>query len=191
VTFRKRGRPREDRVARRLEIFEFVAPSLAQLGHRISMREAARAAHVSVGTLYSYFGSKRDLLLYGLNQEPVALICRRFELEHGQLRTTDPRRYREALLDFMMTNIVAMRASVDTAIRLGPKETRERIDRVIHQPIPEFVRLIADAMPEDRGRSVAAERLLRRVIAGVLLERDVSAEALREQLHDILEPPAR
>jgi len=191
MTFRKRGRPREDRVARRLEIFEFVAPSLAELGHRISMRQAAQAAHVSVGTLYAYFGSKRELLLYGLNQEPVAFICRRFEVEHGGLRTTDPGRYREALLDFMITNIVAMRASVDTAIRMGPKETHERIDRVIHRPIPEFVALVANAMPEQRGRSAAAERLLRRVIAGALLERRISAEALRGQLRDILEPPAR
>jgi len=149
------------------------------------MREAARAAHVSIGTLYYYFDSKRDLLLYGLNQEAVPVLCRQFQAEHGELRSTDPRQFRTALLDFLVTTLTTMRASVDSAIRLGPMVAKERLDRVMHQPMPEFVALIDAAIPG--GHSSSVEPLLRRVIAAALMERDFSANTLRSQLQEILD----
>jgi len=191
MTFRKPGRPREDRVARRLEIFELVAPSLERLGPRIAMRDAARAAHVSVGTLYTYFGSKRELLLYGLNQEPVDLICRRFEAEHADLAMVNPPRYRSLVLDLMTRNILAMRSSVDSAMLLGPDVARSGIDGVIHRPIPAFVAIIRRALPEaERSRAEAIEQTLRHVVAAALVERDVSVSGLRIQLRDVLFGPA-
>ena len=100
-------------------------------------------------------------------------------------------RYREALLDLMISNLVAMRASVDSAIRLGPHETRVRIDRVIHRPLPEFMALIGNSLPDrDRVRSRSTDRLLRRVIAAALLEHEFSPVALRAQLREILDDTA-
>lgn len=170
---------------RRLEILTFVAPLLEHLGPRLTMREAARAAHVSIGTLYYYFPSKRELLLYGLNQEAVPYLCRRFAIEHAQLRAADPAGFRAAFVEFVVETLAVMRASVDSAMRLGPAITRDRIDRVIHAPLPDFMELIRQAMP-DANRSESVEPLVRRLIAAALLERELSPDLLRRQLEVIL-----
>src|SRR5690349_12680270 len=73
---RKVGRPAEDQLARRREIYEAVAPLLMTFGARqLSMRQAARAACISVGGLYHYFPSKRDLVLHGLSWEARDRLC--------------------------------------------------------------------------------------------------------------------
>lgn len=61
---------RERRIAaRRAQILEAAATVFSEKGYqRATTREIADAADVSEGTLYNYFGSKRDLLL-GLSQE--------------------------------------------------------------------------------------------------------------------------
>lgn len=61
---------RERRIAaRKAQILEAAAAVFSEKGYeRATTREIADAADVSEGTLYNYFGSKRDLLL-GLSQE--------------------------------------------------------------------------------------------------------------------------
>jgi AcrR family transcriptional regulator len=50
MAFGKPGRPPEDRLARQREIYEAVVPLIYRDGaRRLSIREAARAAHMSVG----------------------------------------------------------------------------------------------------------------------------------------------
>src|SRR5215472_15247345 len=76
VAFRKVGRPPEDRLCRQREIYLAVVPLLRCSGVRgLSMRAAARAAYVSVGALYYYFPTKRDLVLHGLQPEAIARYC--------------------------------------------------------------------------------------------------------------------
>jgi AcrR family transcriptional regulator len=186
ASFKKVGRPREDRTARRLEIFLAVAPLLASVGHRLTMEQAARAAHVSVGTLYTYFDSKQSLLQYGLNPEPATLLCERFMLEFGGLEHSDPARYRRQLLAFLIETLSVMRASVDTTIRVGPAVARERAQDVMRQPIPQFVTLVRRGLPVSRrGRSAVYEQLVRRVMVAALLEPEFDATALHEQLQAI------
>lgn len=185
--FRKPGRPREDRVARRLEIFVAVAPALASKGHRLTMRQAARLAHVSVGTLYSYFDTKRALLLYGLDPEPAALLCSQFASDFEELRISDPEAFRGQLVTFLVGTLAVMRASVDCAIHYGPSIARSMIDRVISEPIPGFVALIQSSVPEHRRRrSAAIERRLRRTMVAALMEPDLDEEAFRDQLRVVL-----
>src|SRR5919202_6385305 len=70
MAFGKPGRPPEDRLARPREIYEAVIPLIYRDGaRRLSMRSAARAAHMSVGGLYHYFPAKRDLVLHGLRED--------------------------------------------------------------------------------------------------------------------------
>src|SRR5215218_11328364 len=60
----KPGRPPEDRLRRQHEIFLAVVPLIERYGaKRLTMRQAARAAHLSLGGLYHYVPTKRDLVL--------------------------------------------------------------------------------------------------------------------------------
>ncbi|HVS50553.1 MAG TPA: helix-turn-helix domain-containing protein, partial [Candidatus Dormibacteraeota bacterium] len=63
--FRKPGRPPEDRLQRRREIWAAVGPLIERRGARnLSMRQAAAAVFVSLGGLYFYFPNKRALVLF-------------------------------------------------------------------------------------------------------------------------------
>jgi len=165
---------------------------MAARGARLTVREAASTANVSVGTIYHYFGTKRALLLYGLDPEPAALLCQRFEAYHARYRTSDPRRYREALLGFLVTTLTTMRASVDSAIALGPDVVRTRIDRVVHEPIPAFVALIRHGLPSsDQASTESVERVVRSVLATGLLEPELDVPGLRRELEHIIGGPGR
>ncbi len=184
--FRKPGRPRENVVERRLDIYERVAPLLAERGMRgLSMEQAARAAHVSVGTLYRYFPSKDSLVLYGINPEPADLLCTRFARSLAQVE--DRRAIRAALAAFIVQTVQLMRPSVDAAIRLGPDVVRGRLDHVARQPLETFPALLARAMPVDDGRTLEhVESVIRRTIVSTLMEREPESEELREAFEAVL-----
>ena len=77
MSFGKPGRPREDRLLRQREIFGAVAPLVLERGaRRVTMRDAARAAYLSVGALYHYFPTKRDLYVAGLREIADELVER-------------------------------------------------------------------------------------------------------------------
>ena len=96
------GRPPEDRLRRQHEIFLAVAPLIERYGaRRLTMRQAARAAHLSLGGLYHYFHTKRDLVLHGLRPEALDRVCAEFSAQYGRMRRTDPLRYLEADVDYM------------------------------------------------------------------------------------------
>jgi DNA-binding transcriptional regulator YbjK len=87
----KPGRPPEDRLKRQHEIYLAVAPLIERHGaKRLTMRQAARAAHLSLGGLYHYFPTKRDLVLHALKPEAVARVCAEFHGRHADLARTDP-----------------------------------------------------------------------------------------------------
>ena len=74
-----RGRPAEDHLQRQREIYEAAGPLILARGRaHLSMQQIARAAHASVGSLYYYFPSKRDLVLCGLRTEVLAHRCAAF-----------------------------------------------------------------------------------------------------------------
>ena len=92
--FGKPGRPPEDAFLRRREIYMAVAPLIESGGtKRLTMRQAARAAHMSLGGLYHYFPSKRDLVLFGISPEMLGRSCADFHERLGHLAETDPARF--------------------------------------------------------------------------------------------------
>ena len=79
MAFGKVGRPPEDKFARQLEIFRAVAPLVLEYGaRRLSMEQAASAACLSVGGLYHYFPTKRELLLFTLQPDTLNRRCQAF-----------------------------------------------------------------------------------------------------------------
>ena len=185
-TFNKPGRPRENVVERRLDIYERVAPLLAERGIRgLSMEQAARAAHVSVGTIYRYFPNKRSLVLYGLNPEPADLLCVRFTQSTAQLENRPA--MRAALAAFIVQTVQLMRPSVDAAIRLGPEVVLSRLGHVAKQPLDTFPALLAMGMPVDDGRTPKhVEHLVRRTIVSALMEKESEPEELSGTFEGIL-----
>src|SRR3954466_12428039 len=96
MTFGKVGRPPEDRFARKLEIFQAVSPLLLSVGaHRLSMQQAAKAACLSVGGLYHYFPTKRDLVLYTLQPDVLDRRCMDFHNQYRDVAQRHPHRYFE------------------------------------------------------------------------------------------------
>lgn len=185
-SFNKPGRPRENVVERRLDIYERVAPLLAEKGMRgLSMEQAARAAHVSVGTLYRYFPNKRSLVLYGLNPEPADLLCARFTQSSAQLE--DRYAMRAALASFIVQTVQLMRPSVEAAIRLGPEVARSRLDYVARQPLEIFPALLALGMSVDDGRTPEhVERVVRRIIVSTLMEKESESDELQGTFEAVL-----
>src|SRR5579859_288942 len=89
-----RGRPADDRVKRQREIYEVAGPLILARGpRRLPMQDIARAAHMSVGSLYYYFPNKQDLVLCGLRTGVLAHRCRAFHRAADHLRGSDPRAY--------------------------------------------------------------------------------------------------
>lgn len=185
-TFKKPGRPRENVVERRLDIYERVAPLLAEKGMKnLSMEEAARAAHVSVGTIYYYFPNKRSLVLYGVNPEPADLLCERFMQTATQLE--DQAAIRSALAAYIVRIVQLMRPSVDAAMNLGPEVARTQLGEVTWQPLEAFPRLVAMGMPFDDERDPEhVERVVRRTIVSALVDADFGSEELRGTFEDLL-----
>ncbi len=185
-TFSKPGRPPEDMVERRLDIYERVAPLLTERGMSgLSMEQAARAAHVSVGTLYRYFPNKRSLVLYGINPEPADLLCSRFTRKLTRIEDRDATR--TAVAAFIVGTVQLMRPSVDAAIRLGPDVVRGQLDQVARQPLATFPALLAMGRPIDDVRPPEhVERIVRRTIVSTLMEAESETEELRQTFEGVL-----
>src|SRR5947199_6465659 len=120
VAFGKPGRPPEDRLARQQEIYEAVAPLLLTVGwRRLSMHQAARAACLSIGGLYHYFPTKRDLVLYTLQPDVLEERCQDFHRKHSELAAQDPRRYFDRYVDFALQGMRLWQPAIQAALELG------------------------------------------------------------------------
>jgi len=113
---RRTGRPAEDAVARRAEIYRRTRPLLEEFGYReVTVKQLARACHMSPAALYHWFPTKRDLVLYPLSPPDRSGRC---ELLRRRLAgDTDPMRCLRAWLDFVLEE----RESVILALRLAPE----------------------------------------------------------------------
>lgn len=202
MSFGKLGRPPEDRLARQAEICAAVGPLILERGvGRLSMREAAHAACLSVGGLYHYFPTKRDLALHALRPEALMRTCQDFHAAYGDLAERDPARYLEAYLDMLTATAGFLRPAVWAALELGVAELQEGLALGFSMPLiyEEFLDLLGRALPDADQRDVPAlANAVRRTVVGALLEKQTTAEALRSELAALLaghgswhEPAAR
>lgn len=175
------GRPPEDRFRRRQQIFEAVAPLLLEEGAQVTVRRLARAAHVSIGTLYRYYSSKIDLLTFPLQDESCAEQLHRFERLHGHLAREDPETYVGAFIDEMVATFPLLRASFGAAVELGAEGFWEAMDDAIGGELEERL----EALARSRGTEFdprARSRSLKRVYLGALLDRSIRPNELRRDL---------
>ena len=111
--FGKPGRPREDALRRRWEIYTAVAPLIEKAGAReLTMRQAANAAHMSLGGVYHYFPSKRDLVLFGLSPEALHAGCAELHQQLARVQRTGPGAQLATFLDSLVRLVSFCRPSL-------------------------------------------------------------------------------
>lgn len=178
--FGKPGRPPEDGLERRGEIWARVGPLIEKHGVRnLTMRQAAAAAFMSIGGLYHYFPTKRSLVLYGLDQEALGDLCAEFmNRQHS-----DPAEAAEAFIHFFGGSHSFVRPAVLAALELGTEEFISRLETNMQMGLDGFVEVLRLALPDaDNGDLRAVARSMRRLMFAGLLDRSLSQDQLEDEL---------
>lgn len=188
MAFGKPGRPPEDRLARQREIYLAVVPLLSRVGARnLSMREAARAACLSVGGLYHYFPTKRDLVLHGLDWDARNELCKEYRARIADLAGWDLDRYLELYLDNSVTMFAFVRPAVLAALDLGTTAFRAALDEGMLANTGELTETLRALVPELSDADLTAlARSIRRVGIGVMFDREFDGAELRAQLRALI-----
>lgn len=189
MTFGKPGRPPEDRLARQREIYEAVSPLLMTIGaRRLSMRQAAHVACMSIGGLYHYFPTKRDLVLHGLDLEARSRICHDYRARIANLSELGVQGYIDRYLDHSVGIIGFMRPAVHAALDLGASEFRAALDSGLNANLEELQESLRLLIPEsDDAHLEEMARAVRRVAFGALFDVNFEPFELHDQLKALLD----
>lgn len=181
----RRGRPAEDRYARRWAVYRAVAPLVDRTGVKgLSMRAAARAAGMSVGGLYRYFPAKRDLVLLPLDPGFNEWLCGTYD---DRLRGTAPEEFAAGLLRTMARSVVLVRPAIRASMELGTEVFEDAVASAGRIAGGGFAEAVRCAAPELGARAAAElERGLLRTFLAAVLDRTATAEQLESDLHLLL-----
>jgi AcrR family transcriptional regulator len=187
MAFGKPGRPTEDRLLRQREIYQAVAPLILKAGaHYLSMRAAAREACMSIGGLYHYFPTKRELVLHGIQPEAIARYCQEFHDSYAYLAEIDPAAFLDAYLDFLTFSIGFIRPAFHAAIELGvaPEDFLEPMLAAANE---EFVLRFRATFPDvSEDDAYQAGRAVHRTIIAALLDKSMTAQEFRKQVTTLM-----
>jgi AcrR family transcriptional regulator len=186
--FGKPGRPAEDRIERRREIWAAVSPLIEKSGARsLTMRQAAAASFLSLGGLYHYFADKKSLVLYGLDQDAHERVCLEFKEQYGHLKESDPRAAAEAFIHFFGGRVSFVRPAMQAALELGAEDFMSRLDANINMGLDGFIEVLRFALPDADERDLrAVGRSVRRVVLAGLLDRSVTQSEIEEELRAVV-----
>ena len=189
MAFGKLGRPPEDRLARQSEIYRAVAPLIVEVGARqLSMRAAAQAASLSIGGLYYYFPTKRELLLHGLCPAALLRYCQQFHAEFDHLTAVDPRRYLEVGIQVVAKQAQFCRPSIVAALELGAESFWEVVETLLNNTTLDFELHLQRAAPEVCEEELhKCGRAIRRAIFAALLDKSMQPEELRNELQILVD----
>ena len=145
------------------------------------------AANMSVGALYHYFPTKRDLVLYPLQP----LVCeeglRRFEARHGHLREVDPQRYLDLFMEEQVQALLLLRPAVQAAFELGSgmawQTIQEGFDVEMRDLVRDIQRLGGGAAKHDPA---ALERAIRRLFLSAVLDTTTTLDEVRAELYALI-----
>ena len=151
------------------------------------MRQAARAAHLSLGGLYHYFPTKGDLVLHALKPEAVARLCAEFHGRHADLERIDPGRYVEADVDYMARQCFFLRPAFQAALELDAEVAWDHIQASIEGGLESCTRPLAYALPECTSEEIRRlGRSVRRTFFSALIDRTVTPEEMRQELLSLI-----
>jgi AcrR family transcriptional regulator len=186
--FGKPGRPPEDRVQRRREIWTAVSPLIEKFGARnLTMRQAAAVSFLSLGGLYHYFSDKRSLVLFGLDQEAHVRVCAEFKERYGHLKDTDPQASAEAFIHFFGGQVSFVRPAVHAALELGAEDFMSRLEENISLGLDSFTETLRLALPDAEDRDLrAVARSVRRLVLAGLMDKSVTQSEIEEELRAVV-----
>lgn len=186
--FGKPGRPPQDRIQRRREIWAAVSPLIEKSGARsLTMRQAAAASFMSLGGLYHYFSDKRSLVLYGLDQDAHERVCMEFKEQHGHLKDIDPQAATEAFIRFFGARVSFVRPAIRAALELGAEDFMSRLEANINMGLDGFVEVLRLALPDADDRDLRlVGRSARRVVLAGLMDRSVTQPEIEEELRAVV-----
>jgi len=189
MVFGKKGRPLEDRLARQREIFGAVSPLILEVGaRRLSMRQAANAACLSIGGLYHYFPTKRDLVLHGLRPEAIYRYCEDFHAEFGHLVYLDPQRYVDEGIDVVVEQVGFCRPAIHAALELGTESFWELIEGLLTGTVGDFEVNLRRLVPRISDQELHRfGRAIRRSISAALIDKDITSDEFRDDLHMLID----
>jgi AcrR family transcriptional regulator len=178
--FGKGGRPREDRLLRQREIYQAVAPLLVRVGpRRLTMRAAAAAACVGVGTLYHYFPTKRDLVLHGLATDARDRLCRELRARLDAAGGDTVERY----LDTSAAMFAFARPAALAALELGGDELRAALEEGLRDNVRELRQTLRRVAPELTAHELTRlGRAVRRVAFAFMIDRRADPADVRDQI---------
>jgi AcrR family transcriptional regulator len=187
--FGKPGRPPEDRIGRRREIWAAVAPLIERLGaRRLTMRQAARAASMSVGGLYHYFSNKRALVLYGMDREALERGCHEFMIRYGHLPESDPNAMVHAFIRFFAGEAAFLRPAIKAALALGADDFLPQLGEIVNIGLDGFTHTLRLALPEAPESDLHALALAtRRLFFASLVDWTVTPETFEAELGALVE----
>jgi AcrR family transcriptional regulator len=189
MTFGKKGRPAEDRLARQREIYQAVVPLIMQGGARqLSMRRAAQAACLSIGGLYHYFPTKRELVLHGLCPEAILRRCQEFHAQFEHLAEADPQQYINEGIDLIVSHVGFCRPAIHAALELGAESFWEVIETLLTGTEQAFEVNLQRQLPEASDQEVQRYgRSIRRALCAALLDKSISPDEFRDELHILVD----
>jgi AcrR family transcriptional regulator len=189
MTFGKKGRPTEDRLARQREIYTAVAPLIVRGGARqLSMRQAAQAACLSIGGLYHYFPTKRELVLHGLCPEAIMRRCQEFHAQFEHLAEADPQQYIKEGIDLIVSHVGFCRPALHAALELGTESFWEVIETLLTGTEQAFEVNLQRLCPAASDQEIQRwGRSIRRALGAALLDKSISPDELRDDLRILID----
>lgn len=189
MTFGKKGRPPEDRLARQREIYQAVIPLIVQDGARqLSMRQAAQAACLSIGGLYHYFPTKRKLVLHGLCSEAILRRCQDFHGQFSHLAERHPHQYLDKGIELAVEHVSFCRPAIHAALELGAESFWEVIEMLLTGTEQAFETHLQRLFPEVSSQEVQRwGRAIRRAMCAAMLDKSISPEELRDELRILVD----
>jgi AcrR family transcriptional regulator len=184
MTFGKPGRPPEDRLLRQREIFQAVAQLIVASGARqFTMREAADAACLSIGGLYHYFPTKRDLALHGLHPEARERICADESARMGDLLQQRSGSPIDITIDALMRIYAFIRPSALAVLDLGSDTFQETLDSGSASDLGSLIDIFRQLLPDASDEHlISLARSIRWLVRGALIDRDVDMQQVRSDL---------
>lgn len=189
MAFGKPGRPHEDRLLRQREIFDAVAPLILERGaRRVTMRDAARAAYLSVGGLYHYFPTKRDLLLHALTQEALDRFCSDFLKGAFGLKAGDPRAFLDTYAEFCARTCLFVRPAAQAAVELGTETFWPVLDASMQNGLDNFLEALRRVAPGlEESEMLALAQSIRRVLLAGMFDRSMTADEIGAGIRALVE----
>ena len=187
--FGKPGRPPEDRAKRRREIWAVVAPLIEERGARkLTMRQAAAAAFMSLGGLYHYFPNKRALVLFGLNPEAMDQICVDFLGRARAAEQVDPNEATENFVHAVADVTFIKRAALMAALELGTEESLSRLDHHINLGVVEgFIPMLRLAVPGASDSDLrTVGNAVRQLSYASALDRSMGRDGFEQELRALI-----